>query len=406
MTGKTGGGWAADPKSFDLAALDPRFLDDPFPTYARLRAEAPVHRNADGTLFVTRYREVEQVLTDRRMSSDQRAAWHQRLGDTPIAEHNIHVMVFRDPPDHTRIRKLVAHAFTPRAMAAWEPRVARAVDELLDAAVERGRMDLIGDFGYLLPLTVIQTMLGVPSADRARFKRWSSGVTGSLEPRPSPEQKAEGNAVVEDFKAYLGALAEERRRRPGDDLMTVLVSAEQDGDRLSDLDLLHNAAFLLNAGHETTSNLIGNGMNALFAHPDQMEKLRRDPGLAGSAVEEMLRYDSPNQIGGRMPTAPMELGGVAVEPGKFVWIANGGANRDGDAFPDPDRFDIARAPNRHLAFGHGIHVCLGAALARLEARIAFERIFARFPQISPGDPPTRRPRARHRGYASFPVALH
>jgi hypothetical protein len=185
----------------------------------------------------------------------------------------------------------------------------------------------------------------------------------------------------------------------------VLVAAEQDGDRLGDLDLLHNAAFLLNAGHETTSNLIGNGMNALFAHPDQLDKIRRNPKLAGAAVEEMLRFDSPNQIGGRMPTAPVDLGGVAVEPGQFVWIANGAANRDGDAFPDPDRFDIARAPNRHLAFGHGIHVCLGAALARLEARIALECIFRRFPNIRPGEAPTRRPRARHRGFSAYPVVL-
>jgi cytochrome P450 len=398
-------GWAADPKAFDIARLDPRFLDDPFPTYARLRAESPVHRNADGTFLVTRFREVEQVLTDRRMSSDQREAWRARLGETPIAEHNIHVMVFRDPPDHTRIRRLLAHAFTPRAMAIWEPRVAGVVDELLEEAAKGGTFDLIADFAYLLPLTVIQTMLGVPAAERQRFKRWSSGVTGSLEPRPTPQQIADANAAVEDFKAFLGDLAERRRREPGDDLMSVLVGAESQGEKISELDLLHNAAFLLNAGHETTSNLIGNGMIALFAHPGELDRLRREPALAASAVEEMLRYDSPNQIGGRMATAPIELGGATVPARSFVWISNGAANRDGDAFPEPDRFDIARTPNRHVAFGHGIHVCLGAALARLEARIAFERLVSRFKRIAPAGAPVRRPRARHRGFTSVPIAV-
>ncbi len=399
------GEWAADPARFDLSALDARFLDDPFPTYARLRREAPVHRNPDGTVFVTRYRDVEQVLRDPRMSSDQREAWRARLGDTPIAEHNIHVMVFRDPPDHTRIRRLVAHAFTPRAMAVWEPRVASVVDELLDESVVGGGMDLIADFAYLLPLTVIAAMMGVPTGERRRFRRWSAGVTGSLEPRPSPEQVAEGNAVVEDFKAYLGSLADDRRRHPGDDLMSLLVAAEQDGEKLSELDLLHNAAFLLNAGHETTSNLLGNGIDALFRFPDQWERLKREPGLAAAAVEEMLRFDSPNQIGGRMPREPLEIEGVPIPAGKFVWISNGAANRDPDAFAEPDRLDIGRTPNRHLAFGHGIHVCLGAALARLEARVALERLIARYPALRPDGTPTRRRRARHRGFSSYPVAV-
>lgn len=397
--------WAADPATFDIANLDPRFLDDPFPTYAALRKHSPVHRNADGTFLATRYAEVELILRDPRMSSDQREAWRARLGESPIAEHNEYSMVFRDPPDHTRIRKLVAHAFTPRAMALWEPRVNEVVDSLLDEAVKGGRMDLIGDFAYMLPLTVIAAMMGVPATERHRFRRWSAGVTGSLEPRPTPAQVAEGNAVVEEFKEFLGALADERRKKPGDDLMSVLVAAEQDGDRLTGLDLVHNAAFLLNAGHETTSNLVGSGVNALFKNPDQLDALRREPSLSGSAVEEMLRYDSPNQIGGRMPKAEIELGGVTVQAGKFVWISNGAANRDEAQFPDADRFDIRRTPNRHVAFGHGIHTCLGAALARLEARIAIERLVTRFPKLRPDGAPTRRPRARHRGFSAFPVAV-
>ncbi|MGH7003731.1 MAG: cytochrome P450, partial [Alphaproteobacteria bacterium] len=271
--------------------------------------------------------------------------------------------------------------------------------------VRGGRMDLITDFAYLLPLTVIASMMGVPPKERHRFRRWSAGVTGSLEPKPTPAQVTEGNAVVEDFKQFLGELAAERRRRPGDDLMSLLVAAEQDGDRLSDLDLLHNAAFLLNAGHETTSNLIGNGVNALFRFPDQLERLQGDTKLSASAVEEMLRFDSPNQIGGRMPTADVELRGVVVPAGKFIWISNGAANRDQAAFPEPDRFDIGRTPNRHVAFGYGIHICLGAALARLEARVAIERLVTRFPRLRPNGAPTRRPRARHRGFSAFPVTV-
>ena len=397
--------WAADPASFDIAKLDPRFLDDPFPTYAALRKHSPVHRNADGTFLATRYAEVELILRDPRMSSDQREAWRARLGESPIAEHNEYSMVFRDPPDHTRIRKLVAHAFTPRAMSLWEPRVCEVVDSLLDEAVKGGRMDLIGDFAYMLPLTVIAAMMGVPTSERHRFRRWSAGVTGSLEPRPTAAQIAEGNAVVEEFKEFLGALADERRKKPGEDLMSVLVAAEQDGDRLTGLDLVHNAAFLLNAGHETTSNLVGSGVNALFKNPDQLDVLRREPALSASAVEEMLRYDSPNQIGGRTPKEDIELGGVKVPAGKFVWISNGAANRDEAQFPNADRFDIRRTPNRHVAFGHGIHTCLGAALARLEARVAIERLVTRFPKLRPDGAPVRRPRARHRGFSSFPVAV-
>jgi cytochrome P450 len=399
------GAWAADPRTFDIADLDPRFLEDPFPTYAALRRHSPIHRNSDGTVLATRYAEVEFVLRDPRMSSDQREAWRARLGESPIAEHNQYSMVFRDPPDHTRIRKLVAHAFTPRAMALWEPRVVEAVDSLLDEGVKGGRMDLIGDFAYLLPLSVITAMMGVSPKERHRFRRWSAGVTGSLEPRPTAAQIAEGNAVVEDFKQFLGALADERRKTPGDDLMSLLVAAEQGGDRLTGLDLVHNAAFLLNAGHETTSNLVGNGINALFRFPDQLEALRREPALSGSAIEEMLRYDSPNQIGGRTPTAEIELAGVTIQPGHFIWISNGAANRDAAQFPDPDRFDIRRTPNRHVAFGYGIHTCLGAALARLEARVAIERLVTRFPKLRPDGQPTRRPRARHRGFSAYPVAV-
>jgi cytochrome P450 len=398
--------WSADPSKFDLARVDPRFLENPFPTYARLRAESPVHRNPDGTYFVTCYHEVAEVLRSKEMSSDKKAQMTARFGiDAPITEHNLNVMVFVDPPDHTRIRKLVAHAFTNRALARWERVVEEVVDRLLAEALADGEMDLIQDFAYLLPLTVIGDMMGVPTEDRERFKHWSTMVTASLEPSAGQNIVAEANAAVEDFKSYLGALAEERRKRPGDDLMSLLVQAEEEGETLSELELLHNAAFLLNAGHETTSNQIGNGIHALFAFPEQHALLRDRPDLAASAVEEMLRYDSPNQIGGRQPITDTTFRDTTVPACTFVWISNGSANRDPAMFPEPDRFDIQRTPNKHVAFGHGIHLCLGAALARLEGRVAIRRLVCDYPKLRAAGPPVRRQRARHRGFNQYPVAV-
>jgi cytochrome P450 len=391
---------------FNLAKVDRAFLEDPFPTYARLRTESPIHRNPDGTYFVTCYREVAEVLRSKEMSSDKTDQMTARFGaDAPITEHNLNVMVFRDPPDHTRIRKLVAHAFTGRALARWEAVVEAVVDRLLNEALDGGEMDLIQDFAYLLPLTVIGEMMGVPTEDRERFKRWSTMVTASLEPSAGSDVVDDANATVEDFKAYLGTLAEERRKRPGDDLMSLLVQAEEDGETLSELELLHNAAFLLNAGHETTSNLIGNGINALFTFPDQHTLLRDRPDLSASAIEEMLRYDSPNQIGGRLPIADVTFRGTTIPAGTFIWISNGAANRDPDAFPEPDRFDIQREPNKHVAFGHGIHLCLGAALARMEGRVAIRRLVCDHPNLRPAGEPVRRPRARHRGFTRYPIAV-
>ncbi len=397
---------AIDPVDFNLANPPPEYLLNPFPTYARLRDESPVHRNPDGTYFVTCFDEVAEVLRSKDMSSDKEAQMVARFGrDASITEHNLHVMVFVDPPDHTRLRKLVAHAFTNRALARWEQVVEDVVERLLQENLgQGGEMDLIADFAYILPLTVIGEMMGVPTGDRDRFANWSWMVTASLEPTAGPDLVAEANAAVDDFKSYLGALADERRKRPGDDLMSLLVQAEEGGERLDELELLHNAAFLLNAGHETTSNLIGNGINALFENPEQLALLRENPDLAESAVEEMLRYDSPNQIGGRLPTKDVTFRGTTIPAGTFIWISNGSANRDPAAFSEPDRFDIRRTPNKHVAFGHGIHLCLGAALARMEGRAAIRRLVCGYPNLRPNGAPEPRMRARHRGFRHFPIA--
>lgn len=397
--------WAADPVGFDLNSTDPRFIDNPFPTYARLRRESPVHRNPDGTYFVTRHSDVIRVFRGKEMSNIKDELFLTKFGPTPIYEHFVNLMVFKDPPEHSRIRKVVARAFTPAALAGYEPRVEQAIDDLFEKASAKGRMDLIGDFGYVLPMTVIAVMLGVPPSDRDLFVRWSAGVSQSLEPYSPPDLVNHASKLVDEFKAYLGNLANERRRKPGDDLMTMLVEAEQDGERISELELVHNASFLLAAGHETTSSLIGSGTIALMRFPDQMELLRSRPELAEQAVEELLRYDSPNQIGGRMPTVDVDFSGIPIPAGTFIWVSNGAANRDPDQFADPERVDITRTPNPHLAFGYGIHSCLGAALARLEGRCAFRRLVSVFPTLRLDGEPVRRPRTRHRGYVSIPVAF-
>lgn len=397
--------WAADPASFDIRKLDPRFAADPFPTYARLRRESPVHRNSDGSFLVTRYDDVAMVLRDSRMSSDKTLELTPLYGESPILEHYLNIMVFVDPPRHTGIRKRLARAFTPRALATWMPFVEQAVDELLEEALSGGRMDLIPDFAYQLPVAVIARMLGVPPEDREAFKRWSTGVTAPMVPVPSAEAVAQGNAAVEEFKTYFRELAARRRREPRDDLMTLLVQAEDGEGPITELELIHNACFLLNAGHETTANLLGNGVHALFRFPDQMARLRREPQLVESAVEEFLRFDSPNQLGGRRAGQHIEIRGVGIPAKTFIWVSNGAANRDPEQFPDPETVDVTRQPNRHLAFGHGIHLCLGAALARMEARVALERLVCRHPGLRPDGTPVHRLHPRYRGFRSYPITV-
>jgi cytochrome P450 len=398
-------GWAEEPARFDIRRLDPRFLANPFPTYTRLRDESPVHRNADGSFLVTRYEDVALVLRDARMTSDKTLELSPVYGPTPLLEHYLHLMVFMDPPRHTRIRKRLAHAFTPRALARWEGFVRQAVDELLEEALVGRHMDLIPDFAYQLPVAVIAKMLGVPREDRALFKKWSTGVTAPLVPQPSVPVVTEGNTAVEEFKSYFGALAEQRRREPQDDLMTLLVQEDGEGEPLDELDLVHNAAFLLNAGHETTANLIGNAVHALFRFPDQLARLRGTPELIDMAIEEFLRYDSPNQLGGRRVTLEIALHDTTIPAHTFIWVSNGAANRDPRQFPDPDRLDLGRQPNRHLAFGHGIHLCLGAGLARAEAKVALARLVCDHPGLRPAGAPQHRLHPRYRGFLSYPVAV-
>ena len=395
--------------AFDLRALPDAFYEDPFPTYHALRRWEPVHRCPDGSYFLTRYDDVVCVYQDHhRFSSDKRVEFAPKFGTSPLYEHHTTSVVFRDPPDHTRIRRLFAPAFTPKALAALEPRVARLVDGLLDAAAARGGMDVVEDFAAALPIQLIGDMLGVPPDERGPLRGWSLAILGALEPAPGDERLAAGNQAVDDFKAYLRRLIAERRRRPGTDpgeILSALLAAEDAGDRLTEVELLHQCIFLLNAGHETTTNLIANAVVALLEHPGEWARLRAEPGLLTSAVEEFLRYQSPNQLGNRRVVADATIGGVAMPEGTLVTLGIGAANRDPAQFPEPDRLDLGRTPNRHLAFITGIHACAGMWLARMEGRVALGRLVARFERLRAPAPPVRARRARFRVVSSFPIEI-
>lgn len=387
--------------------MERTFLDDPFPYYHALRRFAPLKRLADGSVFLSRYADVAICYRHAHMSSDKKAEFGPKFGiGTPLYRHHTTSLVFNDPPLHTRVRKLLAAAFTPRALAAMQPRIEAVVDDLIAQHADRGRMDLIEDFAFRLPVEVICDMLGVPAGERAPFRRYSLAILGALEPVAGPERQAAGNAAVAEFSAYLDDLVIERRKRPADDrdVLGVLIHGEVDGERLSHDELVQNCIFLLNAGHETTTNLIGNTVDALLRFPEELQLLRHDPSLLKSCVEEGLRFESSNQLGNRRLTADLEIGDELLAAGTYLHIGIGAANRDPAQFPEPDRFDIGRDPNRHFAFGSGVHMCLGAVLARLEGTIAIGKLVGRLNGLRRDGVPERGGRARFRGFNRYPIA--
>ncbi len=394
---------------FDLRALPAGFVDDPYPTYRRLRETDPRRWMPDGSLFLTRYADVVAVYRDPRLySSDKRAEFGPKYGvESPLYAHHTTSLVFNDPPLHTRVRRLIAGALTSRAVADMVPAVEHLVDGLLDRAERFGRFDLIGDFAAAIPVEVIGNLLAIPHDERAPLRDWSLAILGALEPSLTEAQEQRGNDAVRGFLGYLEDLVARRRRAPGDparDVLTRLIQGEGD-ERLSEAELLQNCIFILNAGHETTTNLIGNALHTLLDWPQALQALIADPALIKPAVEEFLRFESSNQLGNRISTADAELAGMRLPAGTRITLCIGAANRDPEQFDAPDRLDIGRWPNRHLAFGFGLHQCAGLAVARLEAQIAISRFLARFPAYRMDGPAVRGGRVRFRGFLSVPLMI-
>jgi cytochrome P450 len=413
--------WPTDPgamraaaAAFDIKRLERRFLDDPYPLYRALREHDPVHRMPDGSYFLSRYDDCAAVYRDAATwSSDKKVDFRPNFADSLLYEHHTTSLVFNDPPYHTRVRKLLAPAFTPRALKALQPRVEALVDRLLDTAAEHGRFDLIGDFASAIPVQLIGDMLGVPQSERGPLRDWSLGILGALEPVLSREQFTRGVTAVAEFKDYLTDLVRRRlddgSSDEGEILSTLSRASAFDpsstGERLSEIELLHNCIFLLNAGHETTTNLIGNGIDLLLRHPEATKALRDDPALIETAVEEFLRMESSNQLGNRRAAKDTALGGIDIPAGAYVHIGIGAANRDPAQFVDPERLDLRRQPNRHLAFGTGIHACAGMSLARMEAQVAIGKFVRRFPDIALDGAFVRGGRARFRGFLHYPLRV-
>jgi len=395
---------------FDLERLTPEFYVNPYPTYHALRETHPVKRMPNGSYFLTRYDDlVTAYKNTRAFSSDKKKEFAPKYGASLLYEHHTTSLVFNDPPIHTRVRRLIMGALSPRAIAEMEGDLVQLVDRLLDDIAGKRSFDLIGDFAAAIPIEVIGNLLDVPHDEREPLRDWSLAILGALEPVIGEAAFARGNNAVKDFLAYLEVLVERRRGRPGNperDVLTRLIQGEADGEKLTEKELLHNCIFLLNAGHETTTNLIGNGLVALSEHPDQKQRLIAHPDMIKTAVEEMLRYESSNQLGNRMTVEPVELGGLALPAGTPVTLCIGAANRDPAQFPDPERFDIGRTPNRHLAFATGAHQCAGMALARLEGAIAISHFLARFPDYALDGEPVRGGRVRFRGFLSVPCATN
>ena len=389
--------------------LMPEFIANPYPFYRRLREEDPVHRSTllPDTWVVTRYADVAMILRDARFGRhDAENFFREQFGEGPLLNVFTKWMLFRDPPDHTRLRNLVNKAFTPRAIEGLRPRIQELVNYLLDAVQTRGSMDIMADLAYPLPVLVICELLGVPAKDRDLFKEWSGDVARTLDPIQMPEMVAKGHAVVDSMVTYFRGLIATLRKNPQGDILSAMIAAEEQGDRLSEDELLANCILLFSAGHETTVNLIGNGLLALIHHPEQKQLLQENPNLIQSAVEEFLRYDGSVQLTGRSTKENVEIGGKLIRQGERVMTVLAAANRDPAQFSDPDRLDITRKDNYHVALGQGIHFCLGASLARAEGQIAIGTLLQRISRLTLlEETPQWRPAFTLRGLQTLPVTF-
>jgi cytochrome P450 len=393
--------------------LSPEFIRDPYPHYERLRTTDPMHLTPLGMFVASRHAQVSSVLRDKRFGKDyverNKRRYRPEVLEQPVFRSMRHWMLYQDPPDHTRLRSLVVKAFTARRVEDMRPRIQEVVDQTLDRISGQGHMDLIEDFAFRLPVTIICDMLGIPAEHREAFYAGSRDGGRLLEPVPlSPAEIEQGNAGQIMARMYFEHLFEIRRKNPGDDLTTQLLQAEEDGSKLSNEELTANLILLFGAGHETTVNLIGNGLLALHRNPDQLALLKAKPALIGNAVEEFLRYDSSVQLTGRVALVDIDdLGGRKIPKGESVLCLLGSANRDPAVYPDrPDRLDITRPNVRPLSFGGGIHHCLGAQLARIEAEVAIATLLRRLPELRLDQPdnPQWRPTFVLRGLKTLPAS--
>lgn len=367
------------------------FVRNPYPDFHRLRESEPIHMSMIGAWVVSRYEDIDTILRDRRFgkSNDERMIrrYGEKVFENPVFEAMRHWMLVQDPPDHTRLRGLVAQAFTARKVESWRPRIESLVDELIDRVADKGEMEFITEFAYPLPINIICDILGIAEEDRGSFARLG-GVSGRIiDPTPmSEDELREANEGWVEVEAFFRELIAKRREAPGDDVITFMIEAEEEGERLSEMELITNIWLLFGAGHETTVNLLGNGMLALLQRPEQWQNLKDNPGLVKQAVEEMLRFDSSVQITGRVALEDIEIGGVTISKGEPVICLLGAGNRDPEKFENPDDFDVTREGVRPHSFGGGIHMCLGAMLARMEAEIAIKQLAARLPNLQLAKP--------------------
>lgn len=399
-----------NPTQFDLNRIDANFIEDPYATLHALRDASPVHPNADGSVFLTRHDDCLATYRSRDMLSDKTEAFGAKFGECPLKVHHTTSLIFNDPPYHTTVRKLISGAFTPRKLVEMERLIDGIVARLLDRVEDLGELDLIADFAMMLPTEIISFMLGVPEAYRAELRGYSIAILGALDPVVSQDRLDAGNRAVEEFGAVLGDLINHRRANPDaageGEVLESLIFGEHNGQRLTQEELVQNCIFLLNAGHETTTSFVGNSIALLLDNPAEHRRLMDDPTLIGTTVEECLRAESPLQIGNRLAGEDIMLpSGTTVPKGTYLHTSIAAANRDPAVFTDPDRFDITRKPNPHISFITGIHVCLGASLARMEGRLAVGQFVERFPKLQADGPRERLGLARFRGFTSLPIRV-
>ena len=372
-------------ESFDLYNPPTDFIDNVYKYYKLLREKSPIHKNPDGSYVLTTYKEIVSVYRNFKIwSSDKKTEFGAKFGASPLFEHHTTSVVFVDPPDHTRIRKIFQQAFTPKSIRGLEKDIIKLVDSYLITMHEKKKFDFVSDFSFRLPVDVVCSVLGIPSEDRGLIRDWAHKILGALEPKLTPKQLDEGSTAVVNFKQYLKDQIRFRKNHKdinkAHEILSLLIEAE--GLELSETELLHQCIFMLNAGHETSTNMLSHGLNELINHGDQFELLQKEPQRIDTAIDEILRFQPPIQINNRRCLETTMLEDVTIPEGTPVHMIIAGANRDPSQFFEPEIFDISRSPNRHLSFGLGIHICAGINLARLEAKVAFLRLMSSFKEIN------------------------